>query len=107
MRKITAVRPSGHRIRSKGEVKVSAILKDNVASRYKVEDLVRSQDEHLIVRALKCLVLEGRLSLLTLTPATQRGILGYFRKKKALAHDKSSRYPMRGPGRERSKHPII
>ena len=31
-RKITAVRPNGHRIRSKGEVKVSAILKDNVAS---------------------------------------------------------------------------
>ena len=29
VRKITAVRPKGHRIRSKGEVKISAILKDN------------------------------------------------------------------------------
>ena len=32
VRKITAVRPKGHRIRSEGEVKISAILKGNVAS---------------------------------------------------------------------------
>ena len=45
---------------------------------------MRGQDEDLIVRALKCLVLEGRLPLLTLTPAKRRGIVSSFHKKKHL-----------------------
>ena len=65
-------------------MKISAILRDRVASRYKVEDLVHAQDEDLVVRALKCLVLEGRLPLLTLSPRLRKRIVCYFRRKKHL-----------------------